>query len=122
MCGDSNLTTTNAATLNSGTRFTVDTNSLNATWGGVLSGRWRAYKVGTGTLTLSAANTYTGATTISGGTLALTGNGGLSTATALTNNGRFDISGVTVGGVTIGSLSGNGTVINGPERPGRWFR
>ncbi len=47
---------------------------------------------GTGTLTLSSANTYTGTTTISSGTLQL-GNGGttgsLATTSAITNNGTL---------------------------------
>jgi autotransporter-associated beta strand protein len=41
-------------------------------------------KQGTGTLTLSAANTFKGATTISGGTLALGANSALSVSTAVT--------------------------------------
>ncbi|TAG49970.1 MAG: hypothetical protein EAZ30_01495 [Betaproteobacteria bacterium] len=41
------------------------------TWGGVISGAGNVKKVGTGTLTYTAANTYTGTTTVSNGTLML---------------------------------------------------
>ena len=41
------------------------------TFGGVLAGKLSLTKAGTGTLTLSANNTYTGTTTINGGTLEL---------------------------------------------------
>ena len=80
-------------------------------------------KTDTGTLVLGAANTYTGATTVSGGTLALSGNGsiasssGLSLATLTT----FDVSGANAGpvvptltgvfGSTV-SLGGNTLIIN----------
>jgi autotransporter-associated beta strand protein len=49
-------------------------------------------KTGAGTMTLSAANTYTGSTTVSNGTLAITGSGSLgsgSYAGSITNNGTF---------------------------------
>ena len=57
--------TTNALTIASGT----------ATISSVLSGSNAFTKEGAGTLTLSGANTYTGATTVSAGTLALSDNG-----------------------------------------------
>ena len=54
----------------------VDTNGLDVTIAGVVSGT-SLNKVGTGTLTLTAANTYSGGTTISAGTLQI-GSGGTS--------------------------------------------
>ena len=49
--------------------------------------------VSTGTLVFSAANTYTGPTTIEAGTLQLTGTGSIATTSAVTNHATFDISG-----------------------------
>ncbi|OYV04545.1 MAG: hypothetical protein CFE26_16305, partial [Verrucomicrobiales bacterium VVV1] len=50
---------------------TISSNGVNAGLSGVISGSAAFTKVGAGTLTLSAANTYTGATTVSAGTLSL---------------------------------------------------
>ena len=64
-------------------------------------------KEGTGVFTLSSANTYSGATTINAGTLALTGNGSIASSSVnVANAGSiFDISG-TASGAGITSLSG----------------
>ena len=76
-------------------------------------------KLGAGTLTLSAANTYTGGTTVNGGTLQFTGSGTLgSTSGALTVNtgGTLDLDGTnqTVGNFTGtgGAVLNNGTATN----------
>jgi fibronectin-binding autotransporter adhesin len=62
--------------------------------GSAISGTGSFTQAGSGTTTLTAANTYTGATTISAGTLQL-GNGGstgsLSTSSTITDNGNFTI-------------------------------
>ena len=50
----SDLTTSHTATLVNGTAFTLDTNGLNATLSGALSGDGALAKSGAGTLTLSA--------------------------------------------------------------------
>jgi fibronectin-binding autotransporter adhesin len=52
-------------------------------YGGVISGTGRVSQLGTGTLTLIGANTYTGTTTIAAGTLQI-GNGGTSGSIAST--------------------------------------
>lgn len=64
-------------------------------------------KEGIGVFTLSGTNTYTGATTINAGTLALTGNGSIAPSSVnVANAGSiFDISGTT-SGAGIASLSG----------------
>ena len=66
-------------------------------------------KNGAGTAVITAASVYTLGTTINAGTLTLSGAGGLPTASAvnLSNWGAaLDISGISAGGQTIGSLSG----------------
>ena len=55
---------------------TIDTNGNDSTFGQVISGSGTLTKAGTGTLTLTGANSYSGDTTISAGTLQI-GNGGI---------------------------------------------
>ena len=62
----------NAITLGANTTFDIDTNTITFT--GVISGTGGLTKTGAGTLTLGAANTYTGSTTVDGGTLSYTVN------------------------------------------------
>ena len=78
-----------------------------------ISGTGNLTKTGTSTLTLSAAQAYTGTTTISAGTLALTGNGSLASSSRVIADGLFDISGVSGVGTDIQSLGGNGGVFLG---------
>ena len=63
-------------------RLTVD-GSANTSFDGVVSGSGSLTKSGNGALNLTSANTYTGATTVNGGTLRLSydggGNGGIGT-------------------------------------------
>jgi autotransporter-associated beta strand protein len=83
------------------------------------TGAVNVIKNGTGTWTLSAANTYTGAATISGGTLSLGTTGSISsssTAINVNSGAFFDVSGLstafTVGsGATAQTLAGSGTVL-----------
>jgi autotransporter-associated beta strand protein len=67
-----------------------------------------ALTVSGSTLTLSNAETYTGLTTISAGTLALGSGGSLYSGGSVIANGVFDIS--QSGNQTIGDLSGSGVV------------
>ena len=72
------------------------------------TGQTALTKEGAGTQTLTGINTYTGATTINGGTLALTGGGsiaGSSGVNVANATGAFDISGTTTG-ASITTLSG----------------
>jgi fibronectin-binding autotransporter adhesin len=88
------------------------------TFGGVVSGTGALAQNGSGTLTLTGANTYSGGTTIGSGTLQL-GNGGSNGSIAgnVVDNGKlaFDRSNAaTFGGVVSGSgalaQNGNGTL------------
>ncbi len=80
----------------------------DSTFSGSISGSGGLNKAGSGTLILSGLNTYTGATNIADGTLALTGQGSLNPASSLTiAAGTFDISG-SIGSREVGSISGSG--------------
>ena len=55
--------------------LSVGANNASTLYAGVLSGLGSLYKIGIGTLTLTGANTYSGGTTISFGTLQIGNNG-----------------------------------------------
>ncbi len=94
--------------LSSSGSFELQSGSVSAKLGG--SGIALNKTTG-GTVTLSGVSTYTGLTTIGGGTLAFSGSGSLAQANATTVNGggTLDIS-QSSSLVTIGDLSGSGTV------------
>ena len=99
-----------------GGKLIVGANNATSEFAGLLQGSMALEKIGTGTLTLSGTNTYTGATTISAGTLKLTGSGTLGTG-AVTNNAILEFaydSNVTFAKQTAGSGSivktGDGTL------------
>jgi autotransporter-associated beta strand protein len=91
--------------------LTAGGNNTSTTFAGVIqdgTSSTALSKSGSGILTLSGTNTYTGATTIGAGTLALTGTGSIATSSQvnLSNPGTaFDISGTTAG-ASIASLGG----------------
>ena len=87
----------------------------NITVGNIVNGTGSLAQAGDGVLTLTAANTYSGATYISAGTLALTNSGSIagSTNINLANGALFDISGTASHALTLGGgklISGDGFV------------
>jgi autotransporter-associated beta strand protein len=98
------FSTGRAVTLNAG-GGTVDTNGNSATLAGTIGGPGGLTKIGIGTLTLSANNPYTGATTVNAGTLAV--NGAIASSAVTVNTGG------TLGGTgTVGSTTINGGALS----------
>jgi autotransporter-associated beta strand protein len=110
------LTTVNSGTLsigNGGTTGSVAGGIANnaavqfnrsnaATYDGAISGSGTVTKLGSGTLTLTGTSGYTGATTVSAGSLFLQGRLG-NTAVTVENGATFGGSGVSTGSVTVSS-------------------
>ncbi len=105
---------TNLAVSGTGTKtLTLDAPvSVNSTFGGVIAngnGTVVVSKTGAGTWTLTSPNSYTGGTTISAGTLALSGSGALSASNVVNTSvsgAKFDISNISAGSTTVGSIVG----------------
>ena len=74
---DTNFPTTDITAVD-GVEFQI---SIEKSYGNIISGTGAVSKTEIGTLELTAANTYTGATTVSGGTLKLSGSGKLASST-----------------------------------------
>jgi autotransporter-associated beta strand protein len=117
---NTNLTFANSMDLN-GTNRTINVNASTATITGVISnstGTAGLTKGGAGKLVLTSGCTYTGNTTISAGTLALSGSGSILSTPLITVAGgaTFDVSGLSstfaLGSRTLSnSASATGTLI-----------
>lgn len=96
-----------------GDNLWTGSNNLSTTFSGTLSIA-SLTKVGTGVLTLSKANTYSGGTTISDGTLLVTNTTGSATGTGIVNasTGNLAGTGIMTGAVTVGMSTGNSGYIS----------
>ena len=93
----------------SGSGASFDTAGFAVTLSGALSGTGILTKVDSGTLILSATNTYTGNTLVSGGTLALGSPLALQNST-LDSSGSGSLSFASLTAATFGGLTGPGTL------------
>ncbi len=94
-----------AGTLTGSSYSFTDTGSVGA----VLAGAGSLTKSGSGTVTVTSANTYTGATTISNGSIALSGAGSIADSSAVSlssSTAHLSINAITAATETIGSLAG----------------
>ena len=71
----------------SGTNVAIDTNGNNVSFGTGLAGQGGLLKAGSGSLTLNAANTFTGAVNLQGGTLQIAQAGSLASASVTVASG-----------------------------------
>jgi autotransporter-associated beta strand protein len=96
--------------------LTVGSNSLSTTFSGTLQGEAGSSltKIGTGTLTLSGANTYTGGTTISKGALFVKTkpDSGTGSGKVAANTGTLGGTGTIGGAVTVGKGNGSGAFLS----------
>ncbi len=92
--------------------LSVGSKAGDTTFSGVISGTGSLTKVGSSKLTLNAANTYSGSTSINSGTLALGAAGSLSSSVGIAAGATFDVSALasyTHGASASLSASGTGT-------------
>jgi autotransporter-associated beta strand protein len=114
--------TGNGIVLLAGHALSIGNNNLNTSFSGLIRGSGGVTKVGSGTLTLTGANSYTGVTTVTAGTLRVNNQSGSATGTGVVrvNAGTLGGKGIVAGLVTIGIGNGTGAVLApsiGSNRP-----
>ncbi len=99
-----------------GGNITVNTAATTATISSRIAGSNGLTKKGSANLTLSGQNTYTGNTTISEGTLTLTGSGSIAPGSAIisvASGATLNVSGVTAGPWTVQGTSSTRQILTG---------
>jgi autotransporter-associated beta strand protein len=114
--------TGNGIVLLAGHALSIGNNNLNTSFSGLIQDSGGVTKVGSGTLTLTGANSYTGVTTVTAGTLRVNNQSGSATGTGVVrvNAGTLGGKGIIAGLVTIGIGNGTGAVLApsiGSNRP-----
>ncbi|SIO24392.1 autotransporter outer membrane beta-barrel domain-containing protein [Paraburkholderia phenazinium] len=104
------LASTRAVTLNAG-GGTIDTQSFSSTLAQPVTGAGALTKDGTGSLLMTGASTYSGATTVAAGTLAV-GDAAHASASLAGGGGATVAAGATLGGYgsVSGTVTNNGTI------------
>jgi autotransporter-associated beta strand protein len=108
LAGSGKLTLADNAAKPVAVNLTIGGDGDSTVYSGVLSSAGGITKVGAGTLTLSANNTFTGGTTISAGTIALGTSGTLQSGAVTVNADDGLAFAAGLGSATIGGLSGSG--------------
>jgi autotransporter-associated beta strand protein len=105
-----------------GNTLIIGSNNLSTTFGGGVQGTGAITKIGTGTLTLTGANIYTGGTKVPSGVLLVSNASGSGTGTgAVTvSGGTLGGSGIISGAVTVGTNTNTASFLapsKGAKRP-----
>ena len=93
--------------------LTVGSNNQSTTFSGAMRQAGSLIKIGTGTLTLTGSNSYTGTSSVNGGILNAANKKGSATGTGMVNvnSGTLGGRGIIAGATTIGSGSGGGAFL-----------
>ena len=107
-----------AVTLNAGGGTFEPIGSTTLTIGNNIAGTGSLTKIGSGTLLLNGSNGYSGSTTISAGTLSLSGasTNNIASSSTIIDNANLNVTGLTGGAITLAggqTLKGSGNITGG---------